>query len=147
MEKTNNNKTTIDLLDDIIIYLKANEHVKTSLDTAANDLNIDRDDLHKLLLKLKEDGYIIMGTLGDISLSANGYIFQISGCYASMILKHAIDLETLASEKAYRVSIDDKLIANTDRLNRLTRWLVVGTISLAIIELIQFFNALIRCHN
>jgi len=117
------------------------------MDRAEIDLNIDRDELHKLLLKLKEDGYIIMATLEDISLSANGYIFQITGCYTAMILKHAIDLEALASEKAYRISIDDKLLANTNRLNRLTRWLVIGTISLAVIELIQFLNAMIRCHN
>jgi len=134
------NKTPVELLDDILNYLKENEFKISSLNSIEKDLLMQRDFLHTLLLVLKSDGYIIMKNFDEICLTPIGYVFQALGSYKSMIQERVNNLKLVEDNRLYHQDTDKKILAAGKRLNILTFWVALGTISLSVFELLKFLG-------
>ncbi|WP_259070215.1 hypothetical protein HDF24_15210 [Mucilaginibacter sp. X4EP1] len=96
-------------------------------------------EITEILLKLYKDGYVHtqndMG-LGYFYSNFDGRIFIDSGGYKSKSLSDAADAEFQQRELDRLRNVDDLSGRNQTRLNRLTRWLVVGTIAAAVVGLV-----------
>jgi DNA-binding PadR family transcriptional regulator len=110
------------------------------------DLNLETTkELFEILHRLEKDGYIvseIMPRYGHnvrvYSSTFDGRTFQGRGGYQAKALRNEATYRLELIETSRRRSLDDHLEANTNRLNRLTLYLAIGTGALALIEITKF---------
>jgi DNA-binding PadR family transcriptional regulator len=146
--------TPIQKLDTVLKLLqtqnsyKTKEEVTTILSQSGTPMN--EDDLIRILDKLINDGFVI-----ETKQDRNGnhiyarYLISYSGIlfdnYASKFLLDAADAEQQRLEIDRLRTLDLNVERNQTRLNRLTRWLAVGTIVLAVMEIIKFLCEMDSC--
>lgn len=107
---------------------------------------IEPDDLIRVLDTLINDGYIIEKKT-DVSqnliasrylISYKGYLFIDSGGYVAKASRDAADALHIHLDNQRQIALQDHSEKNSKHLNLLTLWLAVGTIILALIEIIKF---------
>ena len=95
-------------------------------------------EITEILLKLYKDGYVHtqneMG-IGYFYSNFDGRIFIDNGGYKSKALRDAAAAEFQQRELDRLRNVDDLSGRNQTRLNRLTGWLVFGTIAAAVVGL------------
>lgn len=129
----------LELLDKVLFLVKDKESVLYSdlnKEVEVFDPKPEKGQLIIIILKLKKDGYINEDS-ARYQITIDGYVFAASGGYLALNTKGINEAILLQQEIDRRKLIDSKLEENSARLNKLTTWLAVGTIVLALLELIK----------
>lgn len=148
------NLTATQKLDIVLELLKRqNEYkVKTQISNILleNGTRIVDGDLIRILDRMVNDGYIIERKQDSAGTSINPlYLISYYGLlfdnYAAKSLRDSAydEQQQLEIERLKKVDRDSD--RNQTRLNRLTRWLAVGTIALAVMEIIKFLCDIDPC--
>ena len=135
----------LELLDKVLFSVKEKGSVIYSdFNKEAEGFNPkpEKGQLITIFRKLIKDGYIEkVGDRDEISI--DGYVFAASGGYSALNTKKINEAILLQQEIDRRKVIDSQLEANSARLNKLTCWLAIGTIALAVFEFAKFILFLI----
>ena len=123
-------------IDTVLDYIKKmhpapfdHQHVYWSLKKEINDA-----ELSTILNTLSEDSHIIKHPSGQYSLTFNGALFP---GYAVSIADAKRDREISRNNLEIQQKLQVKLDEKSGTLNRLTTWVTIGTISMAILQLIS----------
>ena len=139
------NLTTLQKLDLILNYLKANETIEVTVEMIGKDLNVDRIALGRLLGKLIEEKYVI-NTI-NLSLSVEGDILQQTGGFRGMILRSQNELALIENARERQRFVEDEMIINTGRLNSLTLGLLIATAFLVLLALASLLLPYFLCQK
>jgi hypothetical protein len=128
------------VLQKVVNLSDDNSQYYNDLATMLNATSFNKE-VFEILLKLKKDGFVTSnGETGYGSYSSNfdGRLFIDRGGYTAKALRDAEAAEQQRIDAARLIQLESQNSINSGRLNGLTRWLAVGTIALALIEIIKF---------
>ena len=94
---------------------------------AEHEIEMSSEEIDRIALKLKQDGYIIIPTVGNYMITIDGYLFEENGGYHAKVLADAADAEEQRLEIARLRSVDVSNDRNQKTLNRLTNRLSWAT--------------------
>lgn len=146
----NNDLKPIEKLDWILDYFRSQKSYLTDDQLNENfkkiGFSIDADDLIRILDKLINDGHIIEKKIdrwqnpiaSRYLISYQGHLFIDSGGYTIKASRDTEDALRIHLDNQRQITLQDNSEKNSKRLNLLTFWLAVGTIILALIEIIKF---------
>ncbi|SDS84039.1 hypothetical protein SAMN05216490_1920 [Mucilaginibacter mallensis] len=139
--------TEINKLDEILKFI-VNQPKNITFGEVKIIFNYPNEkEIDEILHKLEKDGFIQRindykdpsnQTLPNYLSTFDGRLFVHSGGYKAKALENDNNRKLTDSELARHQMLDNHLEANTSRLNRLTLWLAIGTIVLALSEIVKF---------
>lgn len=102
--------------------------------------DIPLTEIKLILERLHKDGYLTFDSQFETgNITFDGKLFLQTGGYTAKASRDEAAALSIDIENQRKLALDNNLEANSTRLNRLTLWLAVGTIALALIEIIKFF--------